>query len=180
MAEEKEYLSVPGHVPVKEAAAMLGVSEDRILDYIEDGRLPSHKVNGRHMISLQDIKSFRRQAHGRQRKQAVPWRIYRAGAKIYGLQIAIQAVSSKREELQARLQQIAKEQQHLFKGTMLRHVFACDDNPDNLIIELIWKDTELADEADLQRELAAFKAAFADVLDWETARYRRLQALIHT
>lgn len=180
MTEEKEYSSNPESVTVKEAATMLGVSEDRILNYIEEGRLPSHKVAGRHRIPLQAIQDFHKKAHGRRRERAVQWRIYRAGAKVYGLQIAIRPLPGKRDELEARLQVVAEEQQHLFKGTMLRHVFAREDDPDALLIELVWKDTELTDEADLQSDLKVFQDAFADVLDWKTARYTRLRALIHT
>ena len=180
MTGQKEYLAIPGYLSTQEAAERLGITDKRVLQLIKSKRLPAKKVRGRQMILLEDFENFHTKAHGQQRERAVAWRIYRAGAKVYALQIAIQARPEKREELQARLQAVAEEQRHQFKGTMLRHVFTSTDNPNAILIELVWKDTELIDEADLQRDLDAFKAAFADVLDWETARYTRLQALIHT
>ena len=181
MAEQEEYLRIPGHVSAKEAAVMLNGNEDQIWYYIRSGSLPARKVSGRYMIPLEAIKSFRIKSRGRRRTDPTSWRAYRGGARVYGLQIEVQARSPQREELQTRLQALLlEEQKYRFPGTMLRQIFADADHPHTILIELIWKDTELTDEAGLQRELEAFKAAFADVLDWETARYRRLQALIHT
>ncbi len=63
---------------------------------------------------------------------------------------------------------------------MQRYISAGEENPEDISILLIWKDTELTDEATLQRDLEAFKNAFADLLDWEHARYITKRALIHT
>lgn len=180
MAEEKEYLHIPGHVPVREAAALLDVGDDRILEFINTGRLTAHKVEGRYMVSLESIQNFQKKPHGRTREKPVKWRSYRAGAKVYALEIELQAIPEQREELQTKLQTSLEEQKHLFPGTMLRYVFANRENPQAITILLIWKNTELTDEAALARDLETFKAEFADVLDWQTARYTTKLALIHT
>ncbi len=65
-----------------------------------------------------------------------------------------------------------QEQQYLFPGTMQRYVFEDDDDPSNVTISLIWKDTEMPDESVIQQELSDFKQELADVLDWNTAQYR--------
>jgi excisionase family DNA binding protein len=180
MAEEKEYLSIPGHVPVKEAAAMLGLSEERVLQHVRARHLPSRKVDGRYMIPTQAVEEFQRRPHGRIRTSPAPWRVYRAGARVHSLQVEVRLRPGKEQELEERLQTTLQQQQHLFPGTMQRYISADEENPEDVSILLIWKDTELTDEATLQRDLEAFKHAFADLLDWEHARYITKRALIHT
>ena len=180
MSEEREFLRFPGYVSVKEAASILGFKEDRVWYYIRLQRLASRKIDGRSMITEESVRNFRVKPRGRLRADPPPWHVYRGGAKVYTLQIEIHTRSGKQEELQAKLQATLEEQDHLFFGTMQRYVYADKENPGAITIQLVWKDTELTDEAVLSRELEAFKADFADVLDWETARYTRLQALIHT
>lgn len=180
MAEEREYLRIPGHVPVKEAAAMLGLSEERVLQHIRAQHLPSHKIDGRYMIPIQAVEDFQRKPHGRVRKKPAPWRIYRAGAIVCSMQIEVQIKAGKLQEIQEKFQTIIQKQQYLFPGTMQRYILASPDSPDNLTILLIWKDTELTDINVLQSNLEEFKAAFSEFLDWEHASYSTKQALIHT
>lgn len=180
MSDEKEYLHTPGHVPIKKAATMLGLSVDAVQLYIKQKRLPARKVDGRYMIPEQAIREFQPNPRGRRRTEPTNWRTYRGGAKVYALEIELQAIPEQREALQTRLQSALEEQKHLFPGTMLRYVFSGKENPQAITILLIWKNTELTDEAALERDLETFKAEFADVLDWQTARYTTKLALIHT
>lgn len=46
--------------------------------------------------------------------------------------------------------------------------------------EMDWKSTAMPDEAALQKQLAAFQAELADVLDWEAASIRTTDALMYT
>lgn len=180
MSEEREYLRFPGYVSVKEAAAILGFKEDRIWYYIRLRRLSSRKIEGRSMVAEESVRNFRVRPRGRLRADPPPWHVYRGGAKVYTLQIELQVRPGAQEELHAKLQAILDEQDHLFFGTMQRYILVDRENPAAITIQLVWKDTELADEALLERALEIFKADFADVLDWETARYTTKQALIHT
>lgn len=180
MAEEKEYLRIPGHVPVKEAAAMLGLSEERVLQHIRARHLPSRKVDGRYMIPVQAVEEFHRKPHGRIRTNPALWRTYRAGAKVHSMQIEVQLQPGRAQALQERLQTTLQQQQHLFPGTMQRYISADEENPEHISILLIWKDTELTDEAALHRDFETFKSEFADLLDWEHARSVTRRALIHT
>jgi len=180
MAEERKYLHIPGHVPIKEAALLLGVSDDSIQLYIKQKRLAAEKVDGRYMIPEQAIRDFQNNPPGRRRTKPTPWRMYSVGARVHALQIEIQVVPGKHTALQQKLLSISQEQQHLFSGTMQRYVFENQDNPDAIIIQLIWKNTELADETTFQHDLETFQSEFADLLDWQTARYTKEQAIIHT
>jgi len=44
----------------------------------------------------------------------------------------------------------------------------------------VWKDREMPDEAVQQQELDAFKAEFAEVLDWDTAVFSQKEGMIYT
>jgi hypothetical protein len=180
MAEEKDYLRIPGHVPVKEAAAKLGLSEERVLQHIRASHLPSRKVDGRYMIPVQAVEEFHRKPHGRVRTTPAPWRVYRAGARVHVLQIEVQLYPGKENILYEKLHTLLEEQQHLFPGTMQRYISTDEAEPRCVSLLLVWKDTELTDEATLQRDLDIFKNEFAEILDWETARYITKQAIIHT
>jgi excisionase family DNA binding protein len=180
MAEEKEYLRIPGHMPVKEAAAILGLSEERVLQHIRARHLPSRKVDGRYMIPVQAVEEFHRKPHGRIRTAPAPWRVYRAGARVRSLQVEVQLYAGKEQAFQEKLQATLQQQQHLFPGTMQRSISADEDHPEQITILLIWKDTELTDETALHRDFEAFKTEFAELLNWENARYVRKRALLHT
>jgi excisionase family DNA binding protein len=180
MDKEQEYLQTPGSISVKEAAAKLDLSEKRILQYIYKDRLPARKVRGKYMIRREDFDEFRSKPHGRIRTNPTQWRPYRAGAKVRELHIEVQANPDTREILLTRLKVAIKEQAYLFPGTMQRYVLADVNNPNTIFIQLIWKTTELTNEANLQHNLEAFQAKFADLLDWQTARYVTVQAIMHT
>lgn len=181
MAEEREYLHIPGHVPIKEAAEMLGLSDKRVLQYILSERLPAHKVQGRYMIPTEAVREFQQRPHGRIRTTPTPWRVYRAGASVRIQQIEVPAYPERQEELRARLQALSQEQEHLFPGTMQRYICLIDQRePLCVSILLIWKDTELPDESVLESSLENFKADFAGLLDWSSARVVVAQAIAHT
>ncbi|MEO9028116.1 MAG: helix-turn-helix domain-containing protein [Ktedonobacteraceae bacterium] len=178
--EEKDYLRIPGHISVEEAADKLGLSKERVLQHVRANELLYRKVANRYMISEQALEEFHSKPHGRIRTKPVLWRAYRAGAKVRAMHIEIQVQPNQQAALQVKLQTALDAQEHLFPGTMQRYIFAHSDNPNAITIQLIWKDIELPDETTLQRDLEAFRAEFADLLDWQTARYTTMQALIHT
>jgi len=92
----------------------------------------------------------------------------------------VQVRPDQRARLLERFKNIQEAQQHLFRGTMQRYVFEDEDNPVQVIISLVWKDTELPDEHILQEALVTFQNELADLLDWSTAQYTRKRAIIHT
>jgi hypothetical protein len=69
---------------------------------------------------------------------------------------------------------------HVSSTTIQRYIFKDDISPSEMSIWLIWKDTEKLDNATRDKELTAFKAELADVLNWETAQIRTKEGIIYT
>ncbi len=57
------------HVSVNEAAEIKGVTRQRILQYINDGRLPAQKFADVYMIRRQDLDAVELKPPGRPRKE---------------------------------------------------------------------------------------------------------------
>lgn len=163
-----------------EAAKQLGVSYYTVYEYIREKRLVAEMVGGSYLIPKKAVAEFKAKPTGRTRVNPPPWRIYRAGAQVRGLDIHVQVKAGQRERLIERFNRIREAQKHLFRGTMQRYFFEDESDPTRVIISLIWKDTELPDENLLQEELAIFQRELADLLDWSTARYTKKRAIIHT
>jgi hypothetical protein len=71
-------------------------------------------------------------------------------------------------------------QRHTFPGTIQRYIFKDDSSPTTVSIWLVWKDTEMPDEATRAKDLEAFQVELADVLDWGTARINTKEGIIYT
>lgn len=170
----REYLSTA------EAAKQLGVSYYTVYEYIREKRLVAEMVGGSYIIPRHAVDEFKAKPTGRTRVNPPPWRVYRAGAHVYSLDIEVRVKADKLERLIERLSRIREAQKHLFRGTMQRYIFEDEADPNRIIITLIWKDTELPDESLLQEELATFQNELADLLDWSTARYTKKRAILHT
>ena len=155
-----------------------GVSDKRILQLIQQQRVPAIMVGGRYLIPEQAVIEFK--PHGRTRTRPCLWHCYRAGATVHTWTIEVCSRPGKADDLAQRLTGLYLDQHFLFPGTMQRYMLTAHDDPERLIIVLIWKDTDLTDEASLEDELAAFRAAFADVLDWQSSTMTRAQALAYT
>src|SRR5215471_21256524 len=67
--------NLPGYVSIKEAAKILGVSDKRVYEYVDEGRLPSTWAADVIMIPLDEVQKFKRQGSGRPRKSVPSWRI---------------------------------------------------------------------------------------------------------
>ncbi len=92
----------------------------------------------------------------------------------------VQVRPGKQDQLIEKLKAIYKGQRHTFPGTIQRYVFKDDISPTVVSILLVWKDTEMPDKAMRERNLAAFKAELADVLDWDTAQISTKEGIIYT
>jgi excisionase family DNA binding protein len=180
MISDREYLRIPGHVPVKEAAEMLGISEDRVLQHIKAKRLPGRKVFGRYMIPQESVEQFQQNPPGRSRTKAPLWRVYNMRSKLLSLDIEVQVLPGQEERLLEKLRAIQEGNRHTFPGALARYIFKENASVSTVNFWLIWKDTEMPDEAKREEELAAFKAELADVLDWETASQHTKEGIIYT
>lgn len=180
MTEESETSNTRDFVTTSEAAEALGVSYYTVYEYIREKRLVAEMVGGIYMIPKKALQEFKAKPTGRTRTKPPPWRIYRAGAKVRGMDIRVALRAGQQERLVEKLSKILEGQRYLFPGTMQRYVFEEDEEPKHVIISLIWKDTEMPDEKAIQQDLKPLQAELADVLDWDTAQYTTKQAIIHT
>ena len=178
--EGSEGASRRDFLTTSEAAKQLGVSYYTVYEYIREKRLVADMVSGVYIIPRRAVEEFKARPTGRTRVKPPYWRVYRAGAKVRGLDITVQMRAGQQGRLREKLHRLLETQEYLFSGTMQRYIFEDESNPSRIIISLIWKDTELPDESRLDEELARFKSAFADVLDWSTARYTKKRAILHT
>ncbi len=163
-----------------EAAKQLGVSYYTVYEYIREKRLVAEMVSGVYIIPKKAVEEFKAKPTGRTRVRPPSWRVYRAGAQVRGLDIAVQVRAGQQARLLEKLRRLLEKQDYLFHGTMQRYIFEDEADPSHIIISLIWKDTELPDESVLDQDLDSFKDAFADVLDWSSVRYTQKRAIIHT
>lgn len=181
MAKDEEFLEVPGHVSTKKAAKMLGISYDRVYQHIRAKRLPAKRVGHVFMIPIEAIEQFKINPPGRVRRQPPPWRVYNSRTKLLGMDVCVQVRAGQQKKLIEKLKSIYNGKRHSFPGTIQRYILMNDDmTPAIVNIWLIWKDSEMPDEAIRQQDFAAFKSELADVLDWETAQYKTMDGVIYT
>ena len=128
-------------------------------------------------LSVEEVKHFRRGPAGRQRGMAPPWRRYRNQARLLATVIHVQIRPDMQKKLQEKLDKLLEEHTHTFTANVARSIMEDDGG---LEIVLIWKDTEMPDEATRQRDLRSFQRAFEGILDWDTATYALKKMLLHT
>ncbi|HEY0753711.1 MAG TPA: helix-turn-helix domain-containing protein [Ktedonobacteraceae bacterium] len=170
--------ALPGQITVQEAADIIGCSKSRIYQYVKSGRLSARKMGPMLVLSLEEVKSFRRGPAGRQRGIAPPWRRYRNQSRLLATVVQVQIRPGKQEQLQRRLDTLFEEHTHTFTANVARTIMA--DEKGVLEIILTWKNTEMPNETTQQQDLRSFQQAFADVLDWDTATYTLKKILLHT
>ena len=175
-----EPSGVPGYIPIKEAAEMLGLSPSRVYEYVEDGRFSSVRAGHVILIPVNEVKNFKPGIAGRPRKSLLRWRISPSNNMLYSTSITVQIKAEQQENLLKRLEEIRKEEQHLFPGTVARFIGKSETFPGQLEISLIWRSTARPNEKARSEALTEFRNALADVLDWNTAQYNEGQILMHT
>lgn len=170
--------ALPGQVTVQEAATIIGCSKSRIYQYVKSGRLSARKMGPMLVLSLEEVKNFRRGPAGRQRGVAPPWRRYRNRSKLLATVIQVQIRPGKQEQLQQKLDTVFEEHIHTFTASVARSIM--EDDKGVLEIILTWKNTEMPNETTRQQDLRSFQRTFMDVLDWDTATYTLKKILLHT
>lgn len=180
MVKETKAFPIPGYIVAEEAAQIIGVSKNRLHQYIREGRLPAIRVGKSYILQTEEVKQFKAHPTGRTRTQPPSWRVYKGGGKVLATEIDVQVCAGKEQRLVEKLQSIQAAGKHTFPGTIARYILQGDEQLSSVHILLIWKTTEMPDEAARQKYLAAFQAELADVLDWSTAHSQTNQAIIHT
>src|SRR6266446_26771 len=172
--------NLPGFVSIKEAADLLGVSDKRVYQYVRAGRLPAQRVGHILILPIEEVKRFKPSPTGRVRTKAPSWRTYRSRGTLFVTDIHVPVRAGQQTTLLKKLRTIQKHDEHTFLGTVARYVVKSDESLTALQILLIWKSTEMPDEAARKHDLALFQEQLADVLIWEQAQYSTNEALIHT
>jgi len=180
MTEYFELPEMPGYISTDQAAQLLGISKQRVYQYIGEQRLPAYRAGNVILLPVEAVKQFKPHITGRPRKRESLWRIYRGGSTVLGTDIQVQILPGQQERLVEKLIAMHKAQRHTFPGTLERYIFRDSMSPATVSIWLIWKDTEMPDEAIREQAFAAFKAELADVLNWETAQISTKEGIIYT
>jgi excisionase family DNA binding protein len=180
MTEYFELPEVPEYISTDQAAKILRISKQRVYQYIEEKRLPAFRAGNVILLRREVVEQFKPNITGRPRKKEPQWRVYRGGSIVIGTDIHAQVRAGQQQHLMEKLRTIYKDQRHTFPGTIQRYIFKDNAPPTSVSIWLVWKDTEMPDEATREKNLAAFKAELADVLDWETAEISMKEGIIYT
>lgn len=179
MAEYIELPEVPDYISTDQAARILGISKQRVYQYIEEKRLPAFRAGNVILLRKEAVEQFKPHITGRPRKKEPPWRVYRGGSTVLGTEIQVQVRDGKQAQMIEKLRAMYIGQRHTFPGTIQRYIFK-DDSSAMLSIWLVWKDTEMPDEATREKKLRAFQAELADVLDWDSAQISTKEGVIYT
>jgi hypothetical protein len=94
--------------------------------------------------------------------------------------VIVQIREGQHNALIQKLEDIRKQRQYTFPGTVMRYVAESNTSYEQVILVLVWRGTVMPEEAIRQEELEQFKRALDDVLDWSTAQYKTGEVLIHT
>ena len=180
MTEYVELPEVPEYISTDQTAKLLGISKQRVYQYIEEKRLPAFRAGNVILLQKEAVEQFKPNITGRPRKREPQWRVYRGGSTVLSTEIHVRVRAGKQQQLLEKLEAIYKKQRHTFPGTIQRYVFKDDSTPTHISICLIWKNTEMPDEATRESHLAAFQAELADVLDWETVHVEMKEGVIYT
>jgi excisionase family DNA binding protein len=177
---ENEASSIPGYLSTKQAARLLGVSNHRLYQYVKAGRLPVVHVGKAFVLRVEDVEGFKPNPSGRMRTRGASWREYKSRSTLFAMDIHVPVFPGQQGPLIEKLRSIRQTDQHTFAGTVARYVFKGDEPLTLLRMMLIWKDTEMPDEAIRQEDLRAFQNDLREMLDWDKAEYSLHEMLIHT
>jgi excisionase family DNA binding protein len=180
MREDSELPPMPGVMTVKEAAKKLGISERMVHTYVQDGRLPAHKLGNITAIKKEDFLAFQRAKKGRPRTRLPVWR-KSVGDNLQYLAIMKAHVKpGQSEKLEKRLDEFRLRGKHMLPGTVGRYVSRVVDDPDDVYIVLIWRSTVMPKEEVRQETVRELKAELADLVDWDEPLDAYTRVMLHT
>src|SRR5579863_10599571 len=147
MKEEFPSSEPPGYVTVKQAAKILHVSDRRVHQYIEAGRLPAYQPGREIMLPIKAVEEFKPKLTGRPRMKSPGWRGSADGTSLCITYIQVQVRPSRETKLMEKLQAIKREERHLFSGTVMRYISLDSASPPTMTLQLVWRSSETPDEA---------------------------------
>ena len=105
---------------IKEAAQMLGISDKRVYEYVDEGRLPSMGAADVIMIPVEKVRQFKRKSAGRPRKSVPLWRISYGENMQFITFILVQVYPDQQQALVQKLEEMRQGHLHIFPGTVTR------------------------------------------------------------
>src|SRR5260221_625399 len=139
MNEYAQRPNLPGYISIKEAAKLLGVSDKRVYEYVDEGRLPSTWAADVIMIPLNEVKKFKRRGSGRPRTSVPSWRISSGENIQFVTSIAVQVLPGQQQALSHRLEEIRRSGQHTLSGTIGRFIVESENIRRQMEMLLIWR-----------------------------------------
>src|SRR5690348_12921217 len=134
MTDYIELPEVPGYISTDQAAKILGISKQRVYQYIEEKRLPAFRAGNVILLQTGVVQQFKPNITGRPRKKEPPWRVYRGGSFVLGTDIHVQVRAGKQDQLVEKLRTIYRGQRHTFPGTIQRYIFRDNASPPTVSI----------------------------------------------
>ncbi len=178
MSDETEVPALPGHLPIKEAAKILGVQERRVYRYIEAGKLKAFRAGNVFVIPVEELELFQHHLSGRPRKNTPAWHV--AAGKSVWLQVFVHLRPGQQKAFEQKLAEVRVSGEHIFPGTAARYIALSEERPGEVQILLVWRGSKVASSETHEKELADLRKELAEVVDWEGARYEHGQILMHT
>lgn len=179
--EDDNSTEIEGYISIPEAAARLGVQYKRVQDFIEQGRLKTLRVADTVVVLEESVKNFKKISEGGRPRTHTPiWRKSPENATFILTVISVRIRKGQQGKLMDLLEEMRKNEDHLFPGTMARYISEIDEAAGTLEIQLLWKQNKMPDEDDYREMAEAFGKTFAEVLDWSTVKYSSKTVLLHT
>lgn len=164
--------TLPGYCSIKEAARLLGLSDKRVYEFVDEGRLSSVWAGDVIMIPLNEVQTFKRQSAGRPRKNVPQWRISTGDNQQHITTIHVQI-----RKYEAFMRQMEDIREHRFPGTVARCIA---ESEGELTITLVWKQGIMPCEGEQEQMIEALRRELGDTLDWDGAQYTQSKVLMHT
>ena len=165
-------------ITAAEAARIIGCSKSRIYQFINEERLSAVPIGTIYLLSREEVQTFRRGPTGRKRGLR-SWKRYRNQDRLLATLLHVKVHPGMQEMLQEKLDTIGDEDLYILTGSVNRYFI--EETEDLRQFVIVWRKSEMPDEALRQREMLAFQQALDDVLDWSSATiFENREVPLHT
>ena len=160
---------------------MLGVAYNTALGYVHSGKLKAKMISGVHVIPRKEIENFKRGLAGRPRTSVPKWRFSPEGNELIGTSVEAELRAGVSEEdFVKALDKVRRDKHLLFEGTIARYVMSNRREPRRVQFLLLWRQTVMPPEDEIEKALTALRSILANVLDWSTASSSTQRVWMHT
>src|SRR5579875_1015922 len=166
MSDEVTIPELQEYIPIKDAAKILGLAYTTVHTYVTEGRIRAVRAGNAILIPIEEVNNFKPNISGRPRTSIPPWRIPPEDNTLSQTSIFVQIREGKLNAFKQRLDEIRKQKEHLFPGTIARYIVGSNKYPGLVEMTFIWRSSVIPDETARQQALEAFQQALDDVVDW--------------